>query len=120
MHVQADKRASAPRADPELPTEAQVEVAVGSFALLADPTRLKIIWLLGEGDHDVNDLARLVGATPAATSQHLAKLRLAGLAKMRRAGRHHVYSAQDSHVRHLIREALHHADHTVAGHPDHP
>ena len=111
-------REPAPPGDPDLPTEAQVEGAVGSFALLADPTRLKLIWLLGSGDRDVNELARLVGANPAATSQQLAKLRLAGLAKMRRQGRHHLYSVQDAHVRHLIREALRHADHTVADQSD--
>lgn len=104
----------------ELPSPAQVGVAVTAFALLADPTRLRLLWLLGAGEYDVGTLARLTATSPAATSQHLAKLRLAGLVTVRRAGRRHIYAARDSHVRQLIRAALHHADHRVADRPDHP
>jgi DNA-binding transcriptional ArsR family regulator len=103
-----------------LPSSAQVDAAVGAFALLADPTRLRLLWLLDGGEHDVGTLAELTETTPAATSQQLAKLRLAGLVAVRRDGRRRLYMARTTHVRQLIREALHHADHLVSGHPDHP
>lgn len=103
----------------ELPTDAQVAAATVAFALLADPTRLRLLWLLGAGDLDVGTLARLAGAAPAATSQHLAKLRLAGLVTVRRDGRRHVYAVRGGHVRRLIAEALYQADHTVSGQPNH-
>lgn len=61
----------------------------------------------------------MIDTTPGAASQHLAKLRLAGLVSFRRQGRHHVYAARGSHVQQLIAEALFHADHRVAGTPDH-
>jgi len=103
----------------DLPTEAQVAAATAAFALLADPTRLRLLWLLGFGDLDVGTLARITGAAPAATSQHLAKLRLAGLVTVRREGRRHVYAIRGGHVRRLITEALYQADHTTSGQPDH-
>jgi len=105
--------------DIEMPTDAQVAVATAAFALLSDPTRLRLLWLLGSGEHDVGTLAGLVKAAPAATSQHLAKLRLAGLVTVRRDGRRHLYSIRGGHVRRLITEALYQADHTVSGQPDH-
>lgn len=57
----------------------------------------------------------LVGAAPTAVSQHLAKLRLAGLVRGRREGTFVCYSAADGHVRELLSEALRHADHAERG-----
>ena len=105
--------------DLDLPTEAQVVVAVTTLALLADPTRLRVLWLLARGDREVSALSALTGASASATSQHLAKLRLAGLVTMRKDGRSHVYSARGAHVRALVDEALYYADHRVSGEPDH-
>lgn len=96
---------------PEDPTEDQVVFAVDMLKMLADPTRLRIIWALLHGEHSVNDLADHVGGQPAAVSQHLAKLRLARLVKTRRDGTRIFYEANDAHVRRLIEEALFHADH---------
>ena len=109
------------RAEPDLdlPTVAQVDVAVSTLALLADPTRLRVLWLLARGDREVSALSTLTGASASATSQHLAKLRLAGLVSMRKDGRRHVYSARGAHVRALVDEALYYADHRVSGEPDH-
>ena len=110
-----------PRVEPDrdLPTTAQVDVAVTTLTLLADPTRLRMLWLLARADREVGALSTLTGATASATSQHLAKLRLAGLVSMRKQGRLHVYSARGSHVRALVDEALFYADHRVSGEPDH-
>lgn len=102
-----------------MPTRAQFEAAVGTLSLLADLTRMQLLWFLSRGEADVATLARLVGTTPGAASQHLAKLRLAGLVSIRSDGRRHVYTAPGSHLRRLIAEALFHADHRVSGHPDH-
>lgn len=96
-----------------------MEAAVAAFSMPADATRLRLLWLLSRGEHDVGTLTTLVGTTASATSQHLAKLRLAGLVSVRGVGRRRVYSAHDTHVRRLIVEALHYADHRVADRPDH-
>ncbi|WP_436837689.1 ArsR/SmtB family transcription factor [Micromonospora chersina] len=104
--------------DFQMPNDEQVHLAAEGFRLLADPTRIKILWALLQGESSVACLAELVGASPTAVSQHLAKLRLAGLVKGRREGTFVHYSAADSHVRALLAEALFHADH--ADHADNP
>lgn len=100
-----------------MPDEEQVQVAAESFRLLADPTRMKIVWALLQGESNVACLAELVGAAPTAVSQHLAKLRLAGLVRGRREGTFIYYSAANVHVRQLLEEALFHADHTERNGP---
>ena len=69
-----------------VPAADEFRSAVGMLKLLGDETRLRVIWALLEGEHSVNELAELVGAQPAAVSQHLAKLRLARLVRSRREG----------------------------------
>jgi DNA-binding transcriptional ArsR family regulator len=103
-----------------MPNEEQAHLAAESFRMLADPTRVKILWALLQGESSVACLAELVGAAPTAVSQHLAKLRLSGLVKGRREGTFVYYSAADVHVRNLLDEALFHADHTDRDLPDHP
>jgi DNA-binding transcriptional ArsR family regulator len=94
-----------------MPADEQVHLAAEGFRLLADPTRIKILWALLQGESSVACLAELVGAAPTAVSQHLAKLRLAGLVRGRREGTFIYYTAADAHVRALLSEALFHAEH---------
>lgn len=101
------------------PSPTQVDTAVATFRLLADPTRLRLLWLLSTGEYDVTTLADSIAAPRVSVSQHLAKLRLGGLVTTRRDGRRVLYRTRDSHVRSVIAEALHHADHTVGGLPEH-
>ncbi len=103
-----------------MPTETQVAVASDAFRLLADPTRIKLLWALLQGESSVSCLADLVGASPTAVSQHLSKLRWAKLVRVRREGTFAYYSAADDHVARLLAEALYHADQQVFGLPDHP
>jgi DNA-binding transcriptional ArsR family regulator len=101
------------------PSDAQVWLAVDMFKLLADSTRLRIIWALLHGEYSVNELAGHLGANPAGVSQHLAKLRLARLVSVRREANRAFYAAQDPHVRRLAEEALFHAGHVVGATADH-
>jgi DNA-binding transcriptional ArsR family regulator len=94
-----------------MPTEDQVHLAAESFRMLADPTRMKILWALLQGESSVTCLAELVGASSTTVSQHLAKLRLAGLVRKRREGTFIYYAAADAHVQALLTEALFHAEH---------
>ncbi|WP_061300712.1 ArsR/SmtB family transcription factor [Herbidospora cretacea] len=103
----------------EQPTSAQVELAVEAFRMLGDATRLRLMWLLSASEYDVNSLAEAIAAPRPSVSQHLAKLRLAGLVRTRREGRRVLYRARDAHVRRLIGEALFHAGHEVSGIPRH-
>jgi DNA-binding transcriptional ArsR family regulator len=102
-----------------LPGDDEVVAAVDTLKLVADGTRLRILWALLHGEHSVNGLAEHVGARPANVSQHLAKLRLARLVTTRRDGNHVYYVADNEHVRHLVQEALSHARHVVHDLPAH-
>jgi DNA-binding transcriptional ArsR family regulator len=84
--------------------------AVESLKLLADLTRLRIVWSLLHGEHSVNELAEHVGMNKTAVSQHLAKLRMAHLVTTRRDGNRIYYSAGDDHIARLVQEALFHSD----------
>jgi DNA-binding transcriptional ArsR family regulator len=96
--------------DFDMPNDEQVHLAAETFRMLTDPTRIKILWALLQGESSVACLAELAGAAPTAVSQHLAKLRLAGLVRGRREGTFVYYSAANDHVRSLLDQALFHAD----------
>ncbi|HEX5534440.1 MAG TPA: metalloregulator ArsR/SmtB family transcription factor [Actinomycetales bacterium] len=96
-----------------VPDEEHARIAAESFRMLADPTRVKILWALLQGESSVGSLAELVGSSTTAVSQHLSKLRLARLVDSRREGTFIYYSATDEHVRRLLAESLSHAEHTT-------
>jgi DNA-binding transcriptional ArsR family regulator len=85
-----------------------LQAAGATFDLLSAPTRLHLMWLLARREYDVGSLAARTGATVALVSQHLAKLRLAGLVTARRDGRRHIYAVEDPHVLTLIDQIFAH------------
>ena len=78
------------------------------------PTRIKVLWALMQGETSVACLAELAGTSPTAVSQHLSKLRLAGLVSNRREGTFVYYQLADPHVGALLRQTLSHAGHPAA------
>lgn len=94
-------------------------VAADVLAHLADPTRLHLLRLLATGEQDVTTLTGQVDATRSSVSQHLGRLRLAGLVRARREGRRMFYSITSDHLSALVNEALQFAGHTVEGIPHH-
>lgn len=105
---------------PGQPNPEQVDAAVNALRLLADPTRLQLLWKLGAaGESDVAHLVETTGMPRPSVSQHLAKLRLAGLVATRRDGRHIYYRVTSGHVRRLVTEVLSAADHLLTGTPEH-
>ena len=89
-----------------MPSDDAAAQAAASLRLLADPTRIKVLWALMQGESSVACLADLVGATPTGVSQHLAKLRLAGLVRHRREGMYVYYEAADNGLERILAEAL--------------
>ncbi|AZP15179.1 ArsR family transcriptional regulator [Streptomyces aquilus] len=84
--------------------EEAAERAVAVLKAVADPSRYRLLWALSGGrELPVSELAELLGAHVAATSQHLARLRTAGLVTTRREGTRIYYRAAD--VRGLLEEA---------------
>jgi DNA-binding transcriptional ArsR family regulator len=96
-----------------------VDAAVRLLSLLADETRLRLLWALSVGEFDVKTLVRMVGSSKTATSQHLARLRDADLVNVRREGRRAIYRARGGHVRKLLKQALYQADHQLSRIPPH-
>jgi DNA-binding transcriptional ArsR family regulator len=112
-------KSALPSLDAE-PTEAQLRAAAGTFALLSSPPRLHLVWLITHGAYDVGTLAKRVGVGIATVSQHLSKLRLAGVITVRRDGRRHIYAVDDPHVVTMVEQIFDHIapDGTLA--PDPP
>ncbi|MGW0627124.1 ArsR/SmtB family transcription factor [Streptomyces sp. NPDC002758] len=77
--------------------------AAAAFGLLASTARLHIMWALSESESDVTHLADRVGGALPAVSQHLAKLKLAGLVRSRRQGRRQIYFVADPDVVTVVR-----------------
>jgi DNA-binding transcriptional ArsR family regulator len=90
------------RGDGDLSPEL-LQRAAGRFGLLASTMRLHIVWVLAHGEMDVGGLAEAVGGTLQGVSQHLAKLRLAGMVRSRREGRRQVYLVDDPHLVMIVR-----------------
>jgi DNA-binding transcriptional ArsR family regulator len=63
-----------------------------AFQTLADPTRLRIIEALSDGEHAVNDIVRVVDIDQSGVSRHLRILSEAGFVKMRPDGPRRLYS----------------------------
>lgn len=101
------------------PDPTRLETGAATFRMLADPTRLHLLWLLTQAPSGVGALVVRTGASRTSVSQHLAKLRFAGLVSTRREGRNIVYSIADGHLARLVREGINHADHQVTGEPLH-
>ena len=94
---------------PDEPDRERLEAATSTFGMLADPTRLHILWLLAREPADVSQLVERTGASRTSVSQHLA----------RKENRHVIYSISDGHLGRLVQEGLNHADHRVSGEPTH-
>jgi DNA-binding transcriptional ArsR family regulator len=91
------------------------QLAAGAELLrhLADPTRLHLLRLLAGREQDVTSLSTQVSASRSSVSQHLGRLRLAGLVEARRDGRRMVYRIISEHLTALVDETLLFADHAV-------
>ncbi|GAA2234761.1 metalloregulator ArsR/SmtB family transcription factor [Herbiconiux moechotypicola] len=97
-----------------------MELAVEVFSMLADATRVRIVMALRDaGELPVNALAEIVGKSPAAVSQHLAKLRLARMVSTRQDGTRIIYRLANEHAQQLVADAIFQAEHSLGGTPHH-
>lgn len=97
----------------------QVDLAVEVFRMLADATRVQILWALIEGELSVSQLAEQTVKAPASVSQHLGKLRMARLVRPRRDGTTIFYRLDNDHVARLITDAVYNAEHAGPDVPGH-
>lgn len=97
----------------------QADLVVEVFRMLADATRVQLLWALADREMSVNDLATQVAKPAPSVSQHLAKLRMAHLVRTRREGTQVFYRLENDHVRQLVTDAVYNAEHATGGVPAH-
>lgn len=68
------------------------------FGVLSDPTRLRLLHSLFEGERNVGTLVELSGASQTTVSRHLQMLTDAGFLKRRKEGLQVFYSIADESV----------------------
>jgi DNA-binding transcriptional ArsR family regulator len=74
------------------------EAIADRFRLLAEPTRLRLLDLLADGERSVGSLTAELGCTQANVSKHLSLLAEAGLVSRRRDGLRSFYAVSDPAV----------------------
>ena len=89
-----------------LPHLDELAAVADRLRLLGDPTRLTIVCALAQGETNPTCLAELAGVAVPAVSQHLSKLRLAGVCRPHRDGQRVWYELVDPAVRDLVRQLL--------------
>jgi DNA-binding transcriptional ArsR family regulator len=72
-----------------------------TFALLAEPSRRRIVELLQHGERAVGELVERLGSSQPAVSKHLRVLRDAGLVSVRRVGQRRMYSVRPERLQEL-------------------
>ncbi len=85
-----------------------IQAMAESFKALADPTRLRILALLSEGEQCVGDLADHLDVSQSAVSHQLRLLRSLDIVRYRKDGREVYYDLADDHVRDILSRTLEH------------
>lgn len=85
-----------------------VERLSDTFKVLADPTRVKIVFSLLPGELCVCEIAAIIGMSQSAVSHQLRKLKDMRLVKRRKVAKMVYYSLDDDHIVKLLTECINH------------
>ncbi len=85
------------------------KLVAGTFQVLGDPTRVRIVHALSLSELCTSDLASVVDMSESAVSHQLRTLRQLAIVVTRREGKLVYYSLKDDHIRSLFRQGLEHA-----------
>ncbi len=81
------------------------------FRAFSDPSRVRILSALVNGQVNVGRLARAVGISESAVSHHLRGLRQLRLVRARKDGRQVYYYIDDDHIVALLHQVVKHVQH---------
>ncbi len=95
---------------PKLSAQSAARIA-SLFASLSDPTRVRILACLLDGEANVGDLARALGLSKSAISHQLRGLRDKRGIRARKQGRQVFVSLDDEHIAELFQRGLEHISH---------
>ena len=80
------------------------------FSVMGDSTRIKILYLLFEGEMCVCDISEKLSMSMSAISHQLRVLKNARLVKYRKSGKSVLYSLDDDHVKTIINMGVEHIE----------
>lgn len=99
---------AAARAKMNMPKEEEIASLATAFKAISEPSRLKILFALRQGEMCVYHITEAVGSTQSAVSHQLRILRDNHIIKARRDGQNVVYSLADAHVMAVLSLACEH------------
>lgn len=99
---------SARLAKQNMPSEEQITGVCATFKAISEPSRLKILLALRQGEMCVYHIVEAVGGNQSAVSHQLRILRDNRIIKARRDGQNIVYSLADGHVTAVLELACAH------------
>lgn len=86
-------------------------IVAQTFKALSEPTRIRILHLLSDQEHSVNEIAEKLSLLQTTVSHQLRFLKNLRLVKYRRAGTTLYYSHDDEHVMNVLEQTIDHARH---------
>ncbi|WP_188992263.1 ArsR/SmtB family transcription factor [Paenibacillus nasutitermitis] len=91
--------------------DAEASEVADLFKTLGDPTRVKMIHALSQGELCVHDLTQVLDMGQSAVSHQLRFLRNNRIVKRRKVGKTVFYSLDDNHVEQIFIQTLEHLKH---------
>lgn len=92
------------------PTDEKIKQMADLFKTFGDPTRIRILIVLGGDELCVRDIARALSMTASAISHQLRILKQMQLVKFRKEGKTVFYSLLDSHVETILHQGMDHVN----------
>ena len=80
------------------------------FSVIGDSTRIKILYLLFNGECCVCDISEKLGMSMSAISHQLRVLKNSRIVKYRKVGKSVLYSLDDDHVKTIINMGVEHIE----------
>jgi ArsR family transcriptional regulator len=91
-----------------MPDDDGIATMATRFKCLSEPSRLKILWALADGELCVDHIVEAVGGNQSAVSHQLRLLKDNRIIKCRRDGKNMLYSVSDDHIMMMIKVAKEH------------
>jgi DNA-binding transcriptional ArsR family regulator len=101
---------SAPTENDAILTTEDARTIARFFQALADPTRVRMLRALSEGEWCVSDLTEALGMDQPAVSHQLKYLREMNLVAWKKHGRHVYYQLGDEHLRDILFSSIAHLE----------
>ena len=96
-----------------IPLDEEVSDIADFFKVFGDSTRLKILFLLEQGELPVHTIAETLGMQQSTISQQLKLWRASRLVRHRKDGRSIHYSLNDDHIARILSMGVEHYEETL-------